>query len=1126
MALTRITSNVIKDSTIEEGKFNKPYLDSSNADTAQQAITFQSDVKIQVGAGPFYFTASNNLVTVTGSNPNATALSISSGGLNLGDGDITLGGSHKVQSPFLSASNGAGTTPSIHFTGATTTGFYRVATPTESVNLSIAGTTVLGLELSEFRFGTNDLKILTTGDVYTKFAGYNSSTGALEFGDSAETLELIVGNSKVIDVRSVDTGGNAYANNERRVGVNTSTPAATFDVNGTIRATNFQGPNGAIPSSNLPVVPYQKGGLNISTIGTPGQLLRVNDSQTGYEFFNLSTGDPNNLKSYGVAGDGNLYTVTARDTNPNLNNLLRLKVSNASSFEVNHEVKVFGINTQNYSAYDIDGAAGSTFNNWSDDIDDEQLNLISAQGPTGGTVQYTYYACLMNTKTGVISSPKKLKHSGPQTSEYVLNYPLGNFNDQIYNSVPLRRPVIGDPHAILLYRRVNYGPANVPVYDRNEALIADHNDNVNLIAIIGNRDIGNSTTDQWTYNDYGPFDRTTWGDFNTDGTYNQQYQEIENIPCSLPLANIGTRKARPGWCYRTVQDVDYVNQKITISNPIAQSTTDSTDTQILNTLGVNGFDQNNKGFFNTIQIAHDDTIPMQSAIDQQVDAGLNSLYVIGGTYLVRRLVIPSSFSFVGSGKATIIKKQYFDTEYQKTTGAVEYSRYYAALWLRDPVDSLGAPSTSISQPIKDVTLRDMVIDGNYNCQTRLGLNTTPQANALVYCEGISNASFASLDIKNSVGDGIYAESANRLSIQNTSVFDNSITYRTFDSPLQATDATVLKVSDSAFLSNPGPVDITTSEVVAFNSCIIRNSGTGLRIYGTRSANTENNLILGPDDEWIPTEDIYDSDFNSINITCDKTTGTGTGGKIKFTYVEDNLAKDLTNTSVSTSVYKIIVDNQGNETIAGTVKYRQDGSPNNPEISVLATQVYDANNGGIWIEIVSGIDANQNYEIFPVTNTKAVHAIPYRTTLSGGNISTNYNYLAYSVLGQESLAVGSADEYIIDGVIGYDSNKEQYQIKINSDNVADFATGDIVTLKEHSTPYNIPANLTVVDFGFEQQSFTLILSYTGGFNSYHDQTNTSNGWNPSTQTLTIDPNARGYIEKKRSFTIAKGIIGVV
>ena len=1122
MALTRITSNVIKDNTIEEGKFSKPYLDSSNADTAQQSITFQSNVDIQSGAGPVYFSASNSLLTLTGSNANASILSIITGGITLGNGDITLAEpGRKVETPILDVGNGSTNNPGIYFGGVTGTGFYRTANPTESVSISIAGTEVFTVEPAEFKLGTNNVKILTTGSSYTQSIGFDSATGSLTYGSSNAKLELKVNNSSVVYVRSEDTGGNPYVNNENRVGINTDSPAATLDVDGTIRATNFQGPSGAIPAGDLPIIPITKGGLNINTIGSPGQLLRVNESASAYEFFDQSSGDPNNLKSFGVAGNGTLFTVTNRDTGTA--SKVRLKISDSLSFAVNQEVKIFGLNTRNYSSYDLDGPAGSTFNGWASLIDSEQLNLIASQGPAGGVVQYTYYACLMNTKTGLISSPKKLKHDGPQTSEYVTNYPLGNFNETIYNTVPLRRPVIGDPHAILLYRRVNYGATDIPVFDRNENLVVDHNDKVNLIAILGNRDIGASTTDSFTFNDYGPYDRTSWGDFNTDGTYNQQFQEVGNVPCSLLLSNITKRKARPGWSYRVVDEIDYAEDKITISD--ATESTDTTDTAILSALDLNGFDGNNKGFFNSVQVSHDDTVPLQTAIDEQVDKGLNSLYVIGGTYLVRRLVIPSSFSFVGSGKATKIKKQYFDTEYQKTNGALEYSRFYAALWMRDGTNAQGAASVSESKPIKDVTVRDMVIDGNYNSQARLGLSTTPQANALIYCEEIENANFSSLDIKNSVGDGIYAETSNRMSIQNCSVFDNSITYETFDSPLNATNSTVLKVSDSAFLATPGAVDITTSEVVAFNSCIIRNCGTGLRIYGAKSANTENNLVLGPDDEWIPTEDIYDSDYNSVNITCYKTVGTGTNGSIKFTFVEDNLAKDLTNTTVSATVYKILVDNLGNETIIGTLNYRQDGNPSNPEISVLAASVYDGDNGGVQIQIVSAIDANGNYEIFPQTATQAVHSIPYRTTLSGGAISNNYNYLAYSVVGQESLAIGAANEYIIDGVIDYDSTNERYQIKIDTDVTSDFETGDLVTLKEHATAYGLPQDMTVVGFGFAEQSFTLILSFTGGFNTYHDQNNTGNGWNPATNVLTIDAGARGYIEKKRSFTIAKGIIGV-
>ena len=1126
MALTRITSNVIKDNTIEEGKFDKPYLDSSTPDTAQQAITFQSDVSIQVGAGSPYFQASSNLVTVTGSNSEASVLNITTGGLSLSDGDITLSGTHKIQTPLIDVGNGSQSSPGIYFGGQTNTGFYRTTAPTESVTLSISGSNVLGLSPNEFDFGTNTLNILTgAANTYTKLAGYDTANNAIELGGTNSKLQLKAGNSSVVHVRSEDQNGNPYTNNEKRVGINTSTPAATLDVNGTIRATNFVGPSGAIDSGDLPIVPINKGGLNISTIGTPGQLLRVNEDADAYEFFDQATGDPNNLKSYGVSGDATLYMVSQRD---NDSGQVRLKISDATTFVNNQttpqHVKVFGINTTDYNQYDLDGPAQNTFNNWSDLIDGDTLVKVSRQGPSGGSIQYTYYACLMNTVTGVISTPKKLIHNGPQTTEYIENFPLSSFNKQIYNSVPLKRPTIGGNHSILLYRYIS--DTTTGVSDRDGNVIENHNNKVNLIAILGNRDIGNTTTDSWVYNDYGPFNRTTWGDFNDDGSYNKIYQEVRNIPCSLPLQNFTNRKARPGWAYRIVTNVNYSTKKVTISNPIENSSTDSTDTSILASLDVNSFNNQNKGFFNKIQICHDDTIPLQAAIDDQVSKNLNSLYVIGGTYLVRRLNIPGNFSFVGSGKATKIKKQFFDTEYQKTLGVVEFARYYCALFLRNPVAPNGSPSDSVSQPIKDVTVRDMVIDGNYNCNTRLGLDTTPQANALVYCEDIENASFASLDIKNSVGDGIYAEGAKRLSIQNTSVFDNSITYITFDNPLQATNATVLKVSDSAFLSNPGPVDITTSEVVAFNSCIIRNSGTGIRIYGARSANTENNLVLGPDDEWIPTEDIYDSDYNSINITCDKTGGTGTGGNVKFTYVEENLAKDLSNTTVFSNVYKVNVDQNGNEILNGELTYQQDGA--GQFISVLQSQIYDAANGGVQIVIPSGIDSNGNYSINPPVPTKAVHAIPYRTVLSSGAVTANYNYLIYNVIGQESIAVGSADDFMITGVVDYNNANQTYQIKIQSDKRSEFSKGDIVTLKEHNSDYSLPNNMTVADFGFAQQSFTLLLTFPpNGLRDYFDlNSNASQGWDNVNKTLNVTPNAKGYIEKKRSFTIAKGIIGVV
>ena len=347
------------------------------------------------------------------------------------------------------------------------------------------------------------------------------------------------------------------------------------------------------------------------------------------------------------------------------------------------------------------------------------------------------------------------------------------------------------------------------------------------------------------------------------------------------------------------------------------------------------------------------------------------------------------------------------------------------------------------------------------------------------------------------------------------MFDNSVTYVTFDNPLNATDAQVLKVSDTSFLSNPGPVDITTTQVVAFNSCIIRNSGSGLRTYGSRSANVENNLILGPDDEWIPSSDIYDSDFNSVNITCNKTTGVGTGGEIKFTYIEDNIAKDMTNVELFPYVAKVNVDNLGNEIVdTNFLTYSPVGASG--ATSVLSATYEDQANGIVQIQIPSAINPAS-----PTVND-AIYHIPYRFTTSLA--SQNYNFLVYYLNGLEQVAIGAADNYIVNGVIEYDDSTQFYTVMINQDYLGDFAVNDVVTLQEHnpSTGYSLPSNLIVSDIRFTQQTYVLDL-YSPNFNDFIV--------NILGKSLTqfkgeVDQTARGYIKKDKNFTIAKGVIGVV
>ena len=96
--------------------------------------------------------------------------------------------------------------------------------------------------------------------------------------------------------------------------------------------------------------------------------------------------------------------------------------------------------------------------------------------------------------------------------------------------------------------------------------------------------------------------------------------------------------------------------------------------------------------------------------------------------------------------------------------------------------------------------------------------------------------------------------------------------------------------------------------------------------------------------------------------------------------------------------------------------------------------------------------------------------------------------------------------------------QEYTIKVTADTVAQFTIGDIVTLQEHnpSSGYSLPSNLEVRDITFINQAWNLKL-FKSDFNTFNSNNNGG--------AITIDPNATGYIKKKRTYTIAKGIIGV-
>ena len=131
--------------------------------------------------------------------------------------------------------------------------------------------------------------------------------------------------------------------------------------------------------------------------------------------------------------------------------------------------------------------------------------------------------------------------------------------------------------------------------------------------------------------------------------------------------------------------------------------------------------------------------------------------------------------------------------------------------------------------------------------------------------------------------------------------------------VEVSESEVLRINNCVVENYSGAVDISVASIASISGNIIRNSGTGLRIYAAGKINTSNNIILGPADEYVPTPDIYDSDYNSVNITIQK--------NINFTspvflYLENGEAKDLSSSlvTITAGIGTIININTSSETL--------------------------------------------------------------------------------------------------------------------------------------------------------------------------------------------------------------------
>jgi hypothetical protein len=743
---------------------------------------------------------------------------------------------------------------------------------------------------------------------------------------------------------------------------------------------------------------------------------------------------------YGASGDGNRYLISSGNyVVENSQTYLRVVLDTTSDiqyFTNDQYVKIFGASTTEVASLPVAPTGLITIeaaveeNTFNDDTIPHSF--------------YTYVFASYKLDTGDVS-PYVISNT------IVENLASDRLNEANYNRLTITR---NSGTGILVYR-AEFPTSNAAQNAINN--IASNRTLFKLISVLGPKEFTSDTLVA-NYIDYGAYDVPVWTNRNSDGTFKED--ELVHFPINPPALS------KRGWAVGAVKSVDGINGVITIDIPGLKIDTNNWD----------------------VYIYHDDTVSIQTAINELSNTGTNFFIIPGGTYLVDQLKLPDGFTLRGLDDATVFKKQYWTTTNLTSTTMEGFKN---SMFVGKKYDFTKLSST---WGLIDFTLRDMVIDGNSTHQILYDFSDISEEsnNAAL---GFPNSEFVRLKdikIRNTSGPALFAEGSLNFSISNSSIFDGMETERYGTPCILMSDSENTTISSSFFRNYPGALDFTTGKVLAISGSVIRNCGAGIQIYGSVNTDVLDNIILGPADEFIPVPDLYDTDYDGVNISV--TPGIETQTPVyQFQTAGEN--KDLSNTIINFDVYSA--------TVSGGVETVNLNSP--------LTDVQ--------FEYFNPIDVNLN----PLDNI-TVGQIRFKLPLDQTNnvpLATVDNYLVYRITGIDYVNLGSD----IDNVLGSGQltgkTPETYEVNVTNQAVFNsLVVGDYVKLVSHDytpdtgvTVWRISSKVSDPQTKIELQPYTE--SPIGIL------TPTTIGDVGDAITL-----GGGYLQLREKYVIAKGVVSRV
>lgn len=338
-----------------------------------------------------------------------------------------------------------------------------------------------------------------------------------------------------------------------------------------------------------------------------------------------------------------------------------------------------------------------------------------------------------------------------------------------------------------------------------------------LIAVLGRKEVD---TGSWI--DYHTFDYTSWSGKDVN---DNSYTSITHFPLTAPAS------ALRGWADKFITSiVDNANSfDLVLDDWVFINLPDGTGNL-------------------SVAISHNDTSIIRNAILTNSTAGKKSIVLNAKTYNTAQLSMPDNFGLVGTSYITKIRKLPWTGGESGTDNA------------KLIVSASATNATGIS-------IVGVDIDGNFAEQFLFADSTTLNKNYLLdFGIGCNSLLLDRVRITNVPAGGIWATSPVEFKMNTSEIVNSGLTDRYDYSPLVADSGQTTIITGNRFENFTNYVDVSVTNKGVVTNNIINNCGSGLFVYGSVFFLSSPNVLMGPANEYLPTPDILNSEYDLINIS--------------------------------------------------------------------------------------------------------------------------------------------------------------------------------------------------------------------------------------------------------------------